>query len=95
MPRARSQARAGGHPLRAEIQLLIVHGDGSQTRSFCHVADLVDGLLYALGQDWMWYVDGHDANELRYAGKGGRARTRTGLAGCFTYEAPAEVLWSG
>jgi hypothetical protein len=26
----------------------------------------VDGLLYALGQDWMWHVDGHDPNELRY-----------------------------
>jgi nucleoside-diphosphate-sugar epimerase len=24
---------------------LVVHGDGSQTRSFCHVDDLVDGLL--------------------------------------------------
>jgi len=30
----------------------------------------VDGLLYALSQDWMWYADTHDANELRY----GRSR---------------------
>lgn len=26
VPRARAQARAGGHPLRAELQLLVVHG---------------------------------------------------------------------
>ncbi len=26
----------------------------------------VDGLLYALGQDWMWFKGAHDENELRY-----------------------------
>jgi probable rRNA maturation factor len=26
LPRARAQAKAGGHPLKAEVQLLIVHG---------------------------------------------------------------------
>ena len=26
MPRARAQAKAAGHPLKAEIQLLVVHG---------------------------------------------------------------------
>jgi dTDP-glucose 4,6-dehydratase len=30
---------------------LLVHGDGSQTRSFCFVDDLVDGLLALLGVD--------------------------------------------
>ena len=34
----------------------------------------VDGLLYALGQDWMWYADAHDPNELRYAAKLGGPR---------------------
>jgi len=34
----------------------------------------VDGLLYALGQDWMWYAEAHDENELRYAGKRGGPR---------------------
>ena len=34
----------------------------------------VDGLLYALEQDWMWYADEHDANELRYAAKRGGPR---------------------
>jgi len=27
----------------------------------------VDGLSYALGQDWMWYGAAHDENELRYS----------------------------
>lgn len=34
----------------------------------------VDGLLYAFGQDWMWYAEAHDENELRYAGKRGGPR---------------------
>lgn len=37
VPRFISQALAG--------QPLTVHGDGSQTRSFCYVSDLVDGLV--------------------------------------------------
>jgi nucleoside-diphosphate-sugar epimerase len=38
---------------------LVVHGDGSQTRSFCYVSDLVDGLLrVALDQE----VDGEVFN---------------------------------
>ena len=33
----------------------------------------VDGLLYAMGQEWMWYGDEHDKDELRYARlQGGR-----------------------
>lgn len=36
-----------GQALRGEK--LTVHGDGSQTRSFCYVSDLVDG-IYKLGQ---------------------------------------------
>ncbi len=36
-----------GQALRGEK--LTVHGDGSQTRSFCYVGDLVDG-IYKLGQ---------------------------------------------
>jgi hypothetical protein len=35
----------------------------------------VDGLLYALGQDWMWYGDAQDANELRYGAKQGGPRS--------------------
>jgi dTDP-glucose 4,6-dehydratase len=30
---------------------MIVHGDGSQTRSFCYVGDLVEGLLHVLLDD--------------------------------------------
>jgi nucleoside-diphosphate-sugar epimerase len=30
---------------------LVLHGDGSQTRSFCHVSDLVDGLLHVAFDD--------------------------------------------
>lgn len=30
---------------------LTVHGDGSQTRSFCYVADLVEGILAAMDSD--------------------------------------------
>jgi hypothetical protein len=39
----------------------------------------VDGLLYALGQDWMWYKDAHDGNELRYG------RTESGPPYYHTY----------
>ena len=35
--------RAPGQALRGEP--LTVYGDGSQTRSFCYVSDLIDGLL--------------------------------------------------
>lgn len=38
----------------------------------------VDGLLYALGQAWMWYGDAHDPNELRYGGKRGGPRSYHG-----------------
>ena len=38
-----------GQALRG--QPLTVYGDGSQTRSFCYVADLVDGLLKLLASD--------------------------------------------
>ena len=40
VPRFVSQALAG--------QPLTVYGDGSQTRSFCYVSDLVDGMLRLL-----------------------------------------------
>ncbi|MGQ9733033.1 MAG: hypothetical protein ACUVX8_17380 [Candidatus Zipacnadales bacterium] len=35
----------------------------------------VEGLLYALEQDWMWYADAHDPNELRYAARRGGPRS--------------------
>jgi dTDP-glucose 4,6-dehydratase len=38
-----------GQALRGEP--LTVYGDGSQTRSFCYVADLVDGILRLLKSD--------------------------------------------
>lgn len=38
-----------GQALRGEP--LTVHGDGEQTRSFCYVSDLVDGLLELLSAD--------------------------------------------
>jgi len=38
-----------GQALRGED--LTVHGDGSQTRSFCYVSDLVDGLLRLMERD--------------------------------------------
>lgn len=38
-----------GQALRGED--LTVHGDGSQTRSFCYVSDLVDGLLRVMERD--------------------------------------------
>ncbi|HYA44158.1 MAG TPA: NAD-dependent epimerase/dehydratase family protein, partial [Acidimicrobiales bacterium] len=42
VPRLVRQALSGGP--------LTVYGDGSQTRSFCHVADAVDALLKLLGE---------------------------------------------
>ena len=32
-------------PLPSMAVRFAIHGDGSQTRSFCYVSDLVDGLL--------------------------------------------------
>ncbi len=38
-----------GQALRGEA--LTVYGDGLQTRSFCYVADLVDGIMRMMNQD--------------------------------------------
>lgn len=38
-----------GQALRGED--LTIYGDGQQTRSFCYVADLVDGLVRMMNQD--------------------------------------------
>src|SRR5262249_54017540 len=39
-----------GQALRGEA--LTVYGDGSQTRSFCYVDDLVEGIVQLLGRDY-------------------------------------------
>jgi dTDP-glucose 4,6-dehydratase len=44
-----------GQALRGEP--LTVYGDGSQTRSFCYVADLVDGICRLLESDEHWPVN--------------------------------------
>ena len=36
---------------------LTVYGDGSQTRSFCYVSDLVDGLMRLMDGDWLGPVN--------------------------------------
>lgn len=34
-----------------------IHGDGSQTRSFCYVTDLIDGFIRLLKSDWHYPVN--------------------------------------
>lgn len=47
--------RRAGHPTFIRQALtgadLTVYGDGTQTRSFCYISDLVDGLLCLLDSD--------------------------------------------
>jgi len=51
-----------GQALRQEP--LTVYGDGSQTRSFCYVADLVDGLVRLLMSDEHYPVNIGNPNEV-------------------------------
>jgi dTDP-glucose 4,6-dehydratase len=51
-----------GQALRGEP--LTVYGDGSQTRSFCYVADLVEGIVRLLGTDFHEPVNLGNPNEL-------------------------------
>jgi len=44
-----------GQALRGEA--LTVYGDGAQTRSFCYVADLVEGILKLLASSEHWPVN--------------------------------------
>jgi nucleoside-diphosphate-sugar epimerase len=45
-------------------QPLTVHGDGSQTRSFCYVGDLLDGLVALLDSDCRGPVNIGDPTEI-------------------------------
>lgn len=42
---------------------LTVYGDGSQTRSFCYVSDLVEGLMRLMNNDYVglliWEIRGN------------------------------------
>jgi len=51
-----------GQALRGES--LTVYGDGSQTRSFCYVADLVDGIFRLLSADFHEPVNLGNPNEV-------------------------------
>src|SRR5262249_24671612 len=51
-----------GQALRGEP--LTVFGDGSQTRSFCYVSDLVEGIFRLLGADFHEPVNLGNPNEL-------------------------------
>jgi dTDP-glucose 4,6-dehydratase len=51
-----------GQALRGEP--LTVYGDGSQTRSFCYVSDLVEGIVRLLGVDFHEPVNLGNPNEL-------------------------------
>jgi dTDP-glucose 4,6-dehydratase len=51
-----------GQALRGEP--LTVYGDGSQTRSFCYVADLVEGIVRLLGSDFHEPVNLGNPNEV-------------------------------
>jgi dTDP-glucose 4,6-dehydratase len=51
-----------GQALRGEP--LTIYGDGSQTRSFCYVADLVEGIVRLLGTDFHEPVNLGNPNEV-------------------------------
>ncbi len=51
-----------GQAIRGEP--LTVHGDGSQTRSFCYVSDLVEGIVRLLGSNELMPVNIGNPNEM-------------------------------
>lgn len=51
-----------GQALRGED--ITVYGDGSQTRSFCYVDDLVDGIYRLLLSDYQWPVNVGNPQEI-------------------------------
>jgi len=43
---------------------LTIYGDGSQTRSFCFVSDMVDGLILAMGSEYFGPINLGNPNEI-------------------------------
>ncbi len=59
---------------------LTVYGDGTQTRSFCYISDLVDGILRLLRSDTNDPVNIGNPSEMTVAGIAGRIIRLTGSA---------------
>src|SRR5262249_16121217 len=68
-----------GQALRGEP--LTVYGDGSQTRSFCYVADLVEGIARLLFVDFHDPVNLGNPNEVTILDFAREIRTRAGRRG--------------
>ena len=64
---------------------LTVHGDGSQTRSYCYVSDLVDGLLRLLWSDVEGPVNLGNPEELTVRETAERIRDAVGSASAIHY----------
>ena len=64
---------------------MTVFGDGSQTRSFCYVSDMVEGLYRLMQSDERYPVNLGNPLELTIAEFAGRIRRLTGSASEIVY----------
>jgi dTDP-glucose 4,6-dehydratase len=69
---------------------MTIFGDGSQTRSFCYVADLVDGLYRLMGSDEAYPVNLGNPNEMTILEFAERIRRLTGSRSQLSFEALPE-----
>jgi dTDP-glucose 4,6-dehydratase len=65
---------------------MTVFGDGSQTRSFCYVSDMVDGLYRLMQSDERYPVNLGNPRELTISEFATRIRTLTGAASEIVYK---------
>lgn len=69
---------------------LTVSGDGSQTRSFCYVADMVDGLYRLMFSEERYPVNLGNPNEMTILEFAGHIRDFTGAASAIVFQALPE-----
>ena len=44
---------------------ITIYGDGSQTRSFCYIDDLIEGLIRTMNTDWFSPINLGNPNEIK------------------------------
>src|SRR5581483_7548496 len=66
------------HGLETRIERITVYGDGSQTRSFCYVSDLVEGIVRLLRADYSGPVNCGNPTEVTILEFARRIKALTG-----------------
>lgn len=69
---------------------LTIYGDGSQTRSFCYISDLVEGLLRLLASDYPEPVNLGDPDEITIEELAREVLELTGSRSAFVYQSAPE-----